>query len=345
MWFRRRLLCPPYGFRAIAPGRGGMKLPSLLVSVLLVLVTPATSQTQLKEGPEKTPVFRSSVDLVPLSVTVTDARGRYITDLGKDDFAVFEDGVRQGLTVFATEGVPLDLAILLDISGSMAREMALVQDAAIRLIRTLREGDRGSVVVFNEVVRVPADFTTDIGELQAAIRATAAYGNTSLYEAIYITLRTFERARPDSSGIRRPAMVVLSDGLNTAGLVSFDDVLELAKRTGVSIYTISLNLDGNRDTRVRQSVSQSLVKADYALRALARDSGGRSFFPAKGEELGDVYATIGEELAYQYLLGYTPTNQRRDGAFRRVSVRVATRSDVRLRTRSGYFAERTTDPR
>ncbi len=310
-----------------------MKLPSLLVSVLLVLVTPATSQTQLKEGPEKTPVFRSSVDLVPLSVTVTDARGRYITDLGKDDFAVFEDGVRQGLTVFATEGVPLDLAILLDISGSMAREMALVQDAAIRLIRTLRKGDRGSVVVFNDVVRVPADFTTDIGELQAAIRATAAYGGTSLYEAIYITLRTFERARPDSSGIRRPAMVVLSDGLNNAGLVSFDDVLELAKRTGVSIYTISLNLDGNRDT------------ADYALRALARDSGGRSFFPAKGEELGDVYATIGEELAYQYLLGYTPTNQRRDGAFRRVSVRVATRSDVRPRTRSGYFAERTTDPR
>ncbi len=333
MWFRRRLLCPPYGFRAIAPGRGGMKLPSLLVSVLLVLVTPATSQTQLKERPEKTPVFRSSVDLVPLSVTVTDARGRYITDLGKDDFAVFEDGVRQGLTVFATEGVPVDLAILLDISGSMAREMALVQDAAIRLIRTLREGDRGSVVVFNEVVRVPADFTTDIGELQAAIRATAAYGGTSLYEAIYITLRTFERARPDSSGIRRPAMVVLSDGLNNAGLVSFDDVLELAKRTGVGIYTILLNLDGNRNT------------ADYALRALARDSGGRSFFPAKGEELGDVYATIGEELAYQYLLGYTPTNQRRDGAFRRVSVRVATRSDVRPRTRSGYFAERTTDPR
>ncbi len=309
-----------------------MKLPSLLVSVLLVLVTPATSQTQLKERPEKTPVFRSSVDLVPLSVTVTDARGRYITDLGKDDFAVFEDGVRQGLTVFATEGVPLDLAILLDISGSMRAEMALVQDAAIRLIRTLREGDRGSVVVFNEVVRVPADFTTDIGELQAAIRATAAYGGTSLYEAIYITLRTFERARPDSSGIRRPAMVVLSDGLNTAGLVSFDDVLELAKRTGVSIYTISLNLDGNRDT------------ADYALRALARDSGGRSFFPAKGEELGDVYATIGEELAYQYLLGYTPTNQQRDGAFRRVSVRVATRSDVRPRTRSGYFAGRSARP-
>ena len=320
-----------------------MKLPSLLVSVLLVLVTPATSQTQRKEGPQKTPVFRSSVDLVPLSVTVTDARGRYITDLGKDDFAVFEDGVRQGLTVFATEGVPLDLAILLDISGSMRAEMALVQDAAIRLIRTLREGDRGSVVVFNDVVRVPADFTTDIGELQAAIRATAARGGTSLYEAIYITLRTFERARPDSSGIRRPAMVVLSDGLNNAGLVSFDDVLELVKRTGVSIYTISLNRNGNRDTT--SSVSQSLVEADYALRALARDGGGRSFFPAKGEELGDVYATIGEELAYQYLLGYTPTNQRRDGAFRRVSVRVATRSDVRPRTRSGYFAERTTDPR
>jgi Ca-activated chloride channel family protein len=135
--------------------------------------------------------------------------------------------------------------------------------------------------------------------------------------------------------VRRQAIVVLSDGEDTTSIVGFDDVMELAKRSGVATYTITLRSPFATNSLVRDRASGAA--ADYAMKALAQESGARAFFPADIKELAGVYTVIAEELANQYLLGYSSSNGRADGTYRRVAVRVD-RSGARTRTRTGYFA-------
>lgn len=305
---------------------------------LVVFVTSATAQTALPATKLDRGIFRSVVDLVPLTVSVTDAHEKYITGLGRDDFAVFEDGVQQDLSFFAANRAPLDLAILLDTSASMTDKMRLVQEAAIGFARTLQAGDRCSIVAFNRAVRVLAPFTGEIDKLEAAIRGTTPGGATSLYDAVYVTLKESGRATRENREVRRQAMVVLTDGEDTASLVNFDDVMDLAKRAGVNVYTISLVSERLARQIQAEGGHRYFSEADYAIRTLARESGARSFFPLRVEELTDVYGAIAEELSHEYLLGYASKNPRRDGVFRRVVVRVVTRLDARPRTRTGYFA-------
>jgi Ca-activated chloride channel family protein len=282
-------------------------------------------------------VFRSGIDLVHLNVTVTQAQGRYVTDLNRDDFAVLEDGMRQDLEFFAASDVPLDVAVLLDTSASMASKMLLVREAAIGFVRSLRPGDTGAIVEFSDVVRVRAGFTRDVGELETAVRTAEARGATALNTAVYVALKMFERRVVDTGEVRRPAMVVLSDGEDTKSLMPFEDVLDLAQRSGVSVYTISLTTSA---TGAPAHVDRFLSRADYDMRALARESGARWFRPSRIEELRGVYSAIVDELSRQYTLGYRSKNAKRDGAFRRLGVQVLSRAGAWARTRSGYFAPR-----
>jgi Ca-activated chloride channel homolog len=301
------------------------------LGVFILAVTGGPGARSAFPGQVAGPLFRSGADLVHLNVSVTAGAGRYVTGLGREAFTVFEDGVLQDVQFFAAAEVPLDLVVLLDLSGSMTSQMPLVRQAAIGLVRSLRPGDRASVVAFSDVVRVRADFTGDFEALTVAIEGTQAHGGTSLYDAIYIALGSFERAAPAPAGIRRRAAAVLSDGADTRSLLGFDDVLERARRLGVSLYTISL-MDPAFD-RVGSP-------HEHQMRRLARETGARSFHPQRAEELAGIYAVVVQELSQQYTLGYTPTNAARDGAFRRITVRVDTDSGAQARTRAGYFAPR-----
>ena len=285
--------------------------------------------------------FRTGIDLVALSVVVTDGKQAFVNGLSADDFAVFEDGIRQDVSFFAAGDVPLDLAILLDTSASMTDKMTTAQQAAIGFASTLRPSDRLLVVDIKDTTKIIAPLSGDLAAAKSAILATSARGGTGLFNGLYLTLKELSKQRRANGDVRRQALVVLSDGDDTASLMSFDDVMELAKQSGISIYTITLKSKWARQATLAPSSSQRYFsQSEYSMKALAQETGGRSFFPAEITELAGVYNLIAEELASQYALGYTSKNAKRDGVYRRVIVRVTDRPGSQTRTRSGYLSAR-----
>ncbi len=301
--------------------------------------TPPVSQTAATES-APTAVFKSSIELVALSVTVTDPQNHYIPNLAKNDFAVFEDGVLQDISFFGVADVPLDLAILLDASASMRDRMPLVHAAAIGFARTLRSGDRGMVIAFNDRASVLQDLTDEPDRLEGAINQTVPQGGTALNNAVYVALKELARRARQSGDVRRQAIVVLSDGEDTASLLGFDEVVDLSRRSGITIYTICLSCPHAVARTASTAGRRYFSQAEFGMKTLAMETGGLAFFPLQVGELPAVYGAIAGELANQYALGFTPKNVRRDGGFRRLIVRILSRADVRARARTGYIADR-----
>ncbi len=288
-----------------------------------VAVAATTSAQQL-------PSFRAGVDLVSLTVTVTDAAGRYVTDLTPDRLSVFEDGEKQDIWYFDRANVPIALSLLIDTSASMEDKMATAREAAAGFARSLRPQDLGQLIGFADRVAVLQPFTNDKAALERAIRETVANGSTALRNAIYIALKELKKIRAATEqDIRRQAIVVFTDGADTSSLMDFDELLDLAKRSETAIYPIGLRSPTEISAR-------TYADTDYSLRQLAQQTGGRAFFPTRIEDLAGVYAQIADELANQYVVGFVSKKTRRDGAWRKLIVRVD-REGTTARTRPGYF--------
>ena len=285
---------------------------------------------------QQPPSFRAGVDLVSLNVTATEG-SKYVTDLTQDDFAVFEDGVKQDVTFFNKSNLPIALAFLVDTSASMETKLQTAQEAAIGFAKKLRPQDLAEVIDFDSRVVVLQNFTNSLPELETAIRKTSAGGSTSLYNAIYIALKDLKKVvAKNSDEIRRQAIIVLSDGEDTSSLLPFEEVLDLAKRSETAIYSIGLRAGEGPATTTR-----GFKEAEFVLRQFSQETGGRPFFPNQLADLNNVYGQIADELSSQYTVGYTSRNPKRDGAWRRVVVRV-NRPSVSARTKLGYFAPTTT---
>ena len=279
------------------------------------------------------PAFRSAIDVVSMNVTVTDVGNRYVTDLTEKDFEVFEDGVKQDLVLFNRTNLPVALSLLIDTSSSMEDRMTIAQDAAIGFVRKLRPTDMGEVIGFDSRAEVLQKFTNNLGELEHAIRKTVAGGSTSMNNALYISLKSLKKIPVrEENEIRRQAIILLSDGEDTSSLVSFEDVLDLARRSETAVYAIGLMEEAPNGQ------SKGFREATYALRQLTTDTGGRAFFPGDIKNLASVYGQIYDELSSQYTIGYTSKNPKRDGAWRRIVVRAVNRPNVTARTKQGYFA-------
>jgi Ca-activated chloride channel family protein len=283
--------------------------------------------------------FRASTELVALNVTVTDSRDRYVAGLSKDDFAVFEDGIPQDVTFFAATDVSLDLVIMIDTSASMADKIGFVHEAATHFVHALRAGDRAEILGFSDRTQVLAPFTGDVAALEAAINATAPHGSTALYTSLYVALENLGRLTRRQGDVRRQAIVVLTDGEDTSSLLSFDDLMDVAKRSGVVVYPISVISQFDTKKLDDGGSRRFITESDFSLKSLAQETGGRSFFPMELKDLNGVYQQIAEELTSQYSLAYAPTVFG-DGAFHRLLVRVLHHPDARSRTRSGYYASR-----
>ena len=211
----------------------------LLVAAVLASVLSAEAQQR--------PSFRSGVDVVSLSVTVTGQDNRYITDLTQDDFLVYEDGVQQETTFFTRAQLTISLALLLDTSASMEQRLQTAQEAAVGFASRLRPEDMAEIINFDSRVQILETFTNDQQRLERAIRQTSAGGSTSLYNAIYISLKELKKVRAQTfEDVRRQVIVVLSDGEDTSSLVGFDEVLEQAKRSETVIYSIGLRSRAGR---------------------------------------------------------------------------------------------------
>src|SRR5215510_8585108 len=344
-----------FGFqssRRIVRFRTALAIATMAVSVSLIsagaqsLARPDASQEPPPQGqgsapPQQpqtparpAPSFKAGVDLVSLNVTVTDAASRYVTDLEQGDFQVFEDGVLQDVTFFNKTNLPIALGLLLDTSASMETRLPIAQEAAIGFSKKLRPQDLAEVIDFDSRVIILQAFTNKVSDLEQAIRRTSAGGSTSMYNAIYIALKDLKKVvATNVDEIRRQAIIVLSDGEDTSSLLPFEEVLDLAKRSQTAIYCIGIR--SNEGTSV---TNKGFKEAEFVLRQLAQETGGRAFFPNQIADLTNIYGQIADELSSQYTLFYTSRNAHRDGSWRRVVVRVA-RPGAAARTKLGYFAQ------
>jgi VWFA-related protein len=297
-----------------------MKLTALALAMSTAAITAAAPQQ----------VIRSGVDLVSLNVTVMHGE-QFVGGLDQNKFSVFEDGVKQDISFFTSERQPIALSILLDSSTSMDAKIKTAQEAAIGFASRLGPRDVAQVIDFDSRPSVIQTFTNDRALLESAIRKTTAGGSTSLYNAIYIALSELKKIRAESiAQVRRQAIVVLSDGEDTSSLVEYDAVLDAAKRSEVLIYCIGLKSKTDFPTK-------GFNEADFVMRTLSQETGGRAFFVELLPQLATVYQQIADELVSQYTIGYSPKNPKRDGAWRTVIVQVDD-PDAAVRTKRGYFA-------
>jgi Ca-activated chloride channel homolog len=302
----------------------------LAVTGLAVLMVNAPAAGQRGQR------FRAGVEVVSLNITVLDAANRLIHDLDQPDFEVFEDGANQEISFFSKTQSPIALALLIDTSASMEDRLQTAQDAATGFVQRLRPEDVAEIVDFDSRVEIRQTFTNDKSALEKAIRDTAAGGSTALHHAIYVSLKELKKMRaPSAEEIRRQAIVVLSDGEDTSSILSYEDVLDQAKRSETAIYTIGL--------RPKDNGSRGFKEAEFVLKQLAYETGGRAWFPDHVGQLAGVYEQIATELASQYTIGYASKNGRRDGAWRRIVVRVK-RENVTARTKQGYYAPTSSSP-
>jgi Ca-activated chloride channel family protein len=277
---------------------------------------------------QRVPVFRTGVDLVNLGVTVTDRKGNLVTDLTADDFEIVEDGRQQTLRYFAA-GDPaalarteLHLGLLLDVSESMGEDMSFTKTASIKFLNTLTDAVDITVVDFDTEVRTARYGQKEFARLIERIRQKKAGGFTALYDAIGTYL--------DGAGSQegRKIMLVYTDGGDTRSSIQWHELLELLKASDVTIYAIGELEHQSPSTKLQQRMT---------IQQLADITGGQAFFPASVKELDRVYEKVLAEIRAQYTVGYLSTNDKTDGAWRKVEVRVV-RKDLRVRSRRGYFA-------
>jgi VWFA-related protein len=308
-----------------------MNTPTLACFALLALVAPAALAAEAA-----TPSFQVSTDVVELDVSVRGADGRPVAGLQLSDLAVYEDGVPQSGRFLQWEEEPLSVVLMVDASASLGAQFETLRQAGREFVRSLRPQDQVELRAFSARSTVLEDMTTDHAQVVRSLDALAPDGDTSLHDAVYIALSDHGREAAAPSG-RRALAVLLTDGRDTRSLLSDDQVIQRAReRRALSIYSIGLL--GAPDPLAN--------RARFLLRTLSEESGGRSYFPNDARELQRSLASLRSEVSGgRYRLGYVPTNQRQDGAWRRLSVRLPQRPGVEVRCRSGYFAPRARGPR
>lgn len=326
-----------------------------VVFALLAAQIDARQERGQKSASQDEEPVKLNTTLVQVPVVVSERGGRYVSDLNRDEFAIFEDGIKQNLELFGSVEEPFSAALLLDSSGSTEAALEQIKSAALAFIGNLRPQDRVMVVSFNDSVEILSDLTSDTAKLSAAVRSIKAGEFTQVYEAVYTAV--WERMH-DIPG--RKAVIVFTDGIDTASSeISEEDTLDaVIESEDIIVYPIRYatrqDVEQRMQNRIRVSTGSGGTgdandkfeqskreldrvyrSADEYLQQLADMSGG---LLERADRLGDLKAALGkiaEELRHQYLLGYYPTNRQKDDRARKISVRV-TRPGLLVRARPAY---------
>ena len=288
----------------------------LVIIVLFCLTTTLFSQ-------ESETVESVDSSLVILNAKITDRSGRHVSGLGKQLFSVYEDGVKQTMEFFQAEETPFAAVILLDTSGSMGTNVSLARAAAIRFLDGIRPDDAVAIYRFDSKVKLVQDFSNsrDVSEKIFDLKSD---GMTVLNDAVFEAARLLQK-RPE----KRKSIIVLSDGADTQSGRSADRALREAMEANAVIYTVDMS---------DPAQSSAALNANRAvLKRFAERSGGTFVSSPGGVALRDAFASIVEELGVQYTIGFQPTNDKRDGKWRSLELRVA-RPGLTIRTRKGYQA-------
>jgi Ca-activated chloride channel homolog len=298
-----------------------------LVVLALALAQQPGEQAPAPVDPSGT---RITVDVTRVNVlfTVTDKKGRFITDLGKEDFAVTENKKAQVIQEFTAEtDLPLRIAILIDTSNSIRDRFKFEQEAAVEFINSVirPRQDKAMVVSFDTAAELVVDLSDETEKLAKSIRDLRPGGGTALYDAIYFACRDKLQQDQPRHKFRR-AIIIVSDGEDNQSRVSRDQALEMAQKADVVIYAISTN------------ISKIEGEGDKVLNYLSLETGGQAFFPFKVQDLTQSFENIANELRRQYNIFYRPEPLKADGLYHSIAVKVNGRKDLVVRARKGYYA-------
>lgn len=319
----------------------------LLAALLAPLMAGGAAAAQPPEPPPSDQVIRVDVNLVNLFFSVRDRKGAYISTLGKDDFTVLEDGKPQEIRFFSREtDQPLTLGLLVDVSRSQEALIEVERSASSRFFqRVLRQKDMAFLISFGVDAELLQDYTGSPAllakaleklRLNAGVSGMSPTGSplplpgggrgTVLYDAVWLASK--EKLRGE---VGRKALVVITDGVDVGSRVKLQEAIEEAQRADAIVYVILFE-----DPRYT-SWQYGGVSGEGAMRRMAEETGGRVFRVSRRESLDDIYDTIQTELRSQYSIAYAPSNQARDGSFRRIEVKTKNR-DYRVQIRRGYYA-------
>jgi len=309
--------------------RGVARAFALPVLLLIVLAGYSGYQAPPARHDQDPESFRISVDvaLVVLHATVSDRQGGFVSNLGEQDFVVYEDGIPQRIRLFRNEDIPVTVGLVVDHSTTMGPKLAEVAAAARTFVRSSNREDEIFVVNFNENVSLGLPgtirFTDSTAELENAITAAPTDGQTALYDAIAKGLEELQAGSRD-----KKVLIVVSDGGDNTSARSLAQVMKLAGQSSAVIYTVGIFNEDNPDQN------------PGVLKRLARETGGEAFFPGQYTEVVAISERIARDIRHQYTIGYVPSNLTRDGAYRAIRVLARAKGHDRLsvRTRTGYIA-------
>jgi Ca-activated chloride channel family protein len=305
--------------------------PAALAGIFVWALASAQQPVAQKPAPVDSETnIKVDVTRVNVLFTVTDKKGRFITDLGKSDFLVTENKKPQVIQEFTAEtDLPLRIAILIDTSNSIRDRFKFEQEAAVEFINSVirPKEDRAMVVSFDTSAELVSDLIDDPEKLAKVIRNLRPGGGTSLYDAIYFACR--DRLQQDQPRHKfRRAVIIVSDGDDNQSRVTRDQALEMAQKADAVLYAISTN------------ISKIEGDGDKVLKYLTTETGGQAFFPFKVQDLAQDFENIANELRRQYNIFYRPEPLKADGLFHTINLKVNGRKDLVVRARKGYYAPR-----
>ncbi len=296
------------------------------------------SNGEIKEG---SILLRERTEVVTLTVTVTDRHGQAVTGLTREHFEIFEDKVKQNIEYFRDDDAPVSVGIIFDVSGSMEGKLNYAREAVRTFIQTSHQEDDFFLITFNDHPRLlGASLASDT--VMKLLSGVEAHGNTALYDAVYLGLEKIKQGRH-----RKHALLLITDGGDNASRYKFKELRRAIQESDTLVYSIGVGVTAEGASilgKIANLVGGGVAKEDrLAPEKLARSTGAQVFFPFTVAELEEAASLIALELRRQYSLGYAPTNQRRDGKWRAIKVRVrppGQRSNVTVRAREGYYAAR-----
>ncbi len=300
-------------------------------------VTPGAPKTPTSPQKRKQYKINVNVNLVVLHATVVNKKGHRVNNLTEKDFRVLENGVPQKISVFSHADIPVTMGIVIDDSGSMRDKRPEVNAAALTFVKTSNPDDQVFVVNFNDeyYLDTPGNFATNMEELRAALSKIDSRGGTALYDAVYASLDHLKLGNRD-----KKALLVITDGEDNASRYSFAQLVQHAQQSNAVIYCIGL-LGEERPGGLFKIHGGGDKRAKKVLQELAEVTGGKAYFPKSLDQVTPICEKIARDIREQYTIGYYPTDQKKDGTFRRVQIEFTNsydRKHYRIRTRPGYYA-------
>ncbi len=273
-------------------------------------------------------MFHADTRVVDLHATVLDKSGHLVTNLPREAFTVLENGVPQQIRSFKREDVPVSMGLIVDNSGSMRNKREKVEAAALALVKDSNPQDEVFVVNFNDEAYKDLpngkDFTSDINEMEEALKRIDSRGGTAMRDAIQLSIDHLKKAHRD-----KKVLVVVTDGNDNSSRIGLDALVRNAQQSGVLIYSVGL---------LSEEEHHEAKRAQHDLHILAEATGGETFFPKELSEVDRLAHQVARDIRSQYSIVYAPANQSMDGTFRRIKVVAKASGAPIVRTRSGYYA-------